>query len=173
MRGPAPGRPGPSRGGGFGPRGIGRPVEKPKDFKGTVKRLGGYLRPHKWKLTIVVAAVIAGNVFSVLAPKIMGQATTILFDGMVNRLQGVGTGVDFAAIGRILLMLGATYAFSTVFGYIQQITMVNVTQQTVYRLREDISAKLGRLPLRFYDYNAHGDTLSRVINDVDMVSQSL
>jgi ATP-binding cassette subfamily B protein len=148
-------------------------VEKPKDFKGTVKRLGGYLRPHKWKLTIVVAAVIAGNVFSVLAPKIMGQATTILFDGMVNRLQGVGTGVDFAAIGRILLMLGATYAFSTVFGYIQQITMVNVTQQTVYRLREDISAKLGRLPLRFYDYNAHGDTLSRVINDVDMVSQSL
>lgn len=170
----APGRPGPGRGpGGFGPRGIGRPVEKPKDFKGTVRRLVGYLRPYRWRLLIVLLAVIGGNIFSILSPKIMGQATTVLFEGMMGRLQGTGLGVDFAAIGRILLLLGLTYLLSTLFGFIQQRVMVKVTQQTVYQLREDISCKLHKLPLRYYDSQTHGDTLSRVTNDVDTVSQSL
>ncbi|HPT83853.1 MAG TPA: ABC transporter ATP-binding protein, partial [Limnochordia bacterium] len=173
MSRPAPGRPTPGRGGGFGPRGIGRPVEKPKDFKGTVKRLAGYLKPHKWRLLLVLVAVVAGNVFAILSPRIMGQATTILFAGMMGRLQGTGSGVDFAAIGRILLFLGAAYAGNTLFNYIQQIIMVTVTQNTVYQLREEVSRKLSRLPLKYYDSTAHGDTLSRVTNDVDTVSQSL
>ncbi len=173
MSRPAPGRPGPGRGGGFGPRGIGRPVEKPKDFRGTVRRLGGYLRPHKWKLLVVLAAVVASNLFSILSPRIMGQATTILFDGMMGRLQGTGIGVDFAAIGRILLLLGVTYAGSTLFNFIQQIIIVSVTQQTVYNLREEVNGKLAKLPLKYYDSTAHGDILSRVTNDVDTVSQSM
>ena len=167
------GRGGRGRGGGFGPRGIGRPVEKPKDFKGTVKRLAGYLRPYRWRLLLVLIATILSNVFSILSPRIMGQATTTLFDGMMNRLQGTGLGVDFAAIGHILIMLGSVYAFSTIFSYIQQMVMVGVTQRTVFQLREDISSKLAKLPLKFYDSTAHGDTLSRVTNDVDTVSQSL
>ncbi|NLM41533.1 MAG: ABC transporter ATP-binding protein [Firmicutes bacterium] len=173
MSRPAPGRPGPGRGGGFGPRGIGRPVEKPKDFRGTVRRLGGYLRPHKWKLLVVLAAVVASNLFSILSPRIMGQATTILFDGMMGRLQGTGIGVDFAAIGRILLLLGVTYAGSTLFNFIQQIIIVSVTQQTVCNLREEVNGKLAKLPLKYYDSTAHGDILSRVTNDVDTVSQSM
>ena len=173
MSRPAPGRPGPGRGGGFGPRGIGRPVEKPEDFRGTVRRLGGYLRPHKWKLLVVLAAVVASNLFSILSPRIMGQATTILFDGMMGRLQGTGIGVDFAAIGRILLLLGVTYAGSTLFNFIQQIIIVSVTQQTVCNLREEVNGKLAKLPLKYYDSTAHGDILSRVTNDVDTVSQSM
>ena len=103
----------------------------------------------------------------------MGQGTTILFEGMMGRLQGTGVGVDFAAIGRILLLLGGTYLFSTLFGYVQQMVMVSVAQQTVYNLREDVSSKLARLPLKYYDATAHGDTLSRITNDVDVISQSL
>ncbi|WP_461371676.1 ABC transporter ATP-binding protein [Candidatus Darwinibacter acetoxidans] len=173
MRRPAPGRGSHGRGGGFGPRGIGRPVEKAKDFRGTLRRLAGYLRPYKWKLLLVMIAAIASNIFSILSPRIMGQATTILFAGMMGRLQGTGVGVDFGAIGRILLLLAGTYVFSTIFGYIQQMIMVGVAQQTVYKLREDVSHKLARLPLKYYDSTAHGDTLSRVTNDVDVVSQSL
>lgn len=173
MRRPAPGRGSHGRGGGFGPRGIGRPVEKAKDFRGTLRRLAGYLRPYKWKLLLVMIAAIVSNIFSILSPRIMGQATTILFAGMMGRLQGTGVGVDFGAIGRILLLLAGTYVFSTIFGYIQQMIMVGVAQQTVYKLREDVSHKLARLPLKYYDSTAHGDTLSRVTNDVDVVSQSL
>jgi len=103
----------------------------------------------------------------------MGQATTILFDGMMGRLQGTGIGVDFAAIGRILLLLGVTYAGSTLFNFIQQIIIVSVTQQTVYNLREEVNGKLAKLPLKYYDSTAHGDILSRVTNDVDTVSQSM
>lgn len=133
----------------------------------------GYLRPHRWKLLVVLAATILGNLFSILSPRIMGQGTTILFEGMMGRLQGTGVGVDFAAIGRILLLLGGTYLFSTLFGYVQQMVMVSVAQQTVYNLREDVSSKLARLPLKYYDATAHGDTLSRITNDVDVISQSL
>ena len=122
---------------------------------------------------MVLAAVVASNLFSILSPRIMGQATTILFDGMMGRLQGTGIGVDFAAIGRILLLLGVTYAGSTLFNFIQQIIIVSVTQQTVYNLREEVNGKLAKLPLKYYDSTAHGDILSRVTNDVDTVSQSM
>lgn len=162
------------RGGGFGPRGIGRPVEKAKDFKGTLKRLVRYMGQHKWSLLLVFVAILLSTVFSILSPKILGQATTVLFEGMLARFEGLsGSGVDFAAIGRILIVLGTIYAFSTLFGYIQQITMVNVAQKTVYNMRKDINLKLARLPLKYYDTTSHGDTLSRFTNDVDVISQSL
>ena len=162
------------QGGGFGPRGIGRPVEKAKDFRGTLKRLIRYMGPHRWSLLVVFLATVLGTVFSILSPKILGQATTVLFDGVLPRMQGVsGAGVDFAAIGRILLMLGTVYLFSTLFNYIQQIVMVHVAQKTVYNMRRDINHKLARLPLKYYDTHSHGDTLSRFTNDVDVISQSL
>jgi ATP-binding cassette subfamily B protein len=129
---------------------------------------------HKWSLFIVFLATILSTLFSVLSPKILGEATTVLFTGMLGRLEGLpGAGVDFAAIARILLMLGTVYVCSAIFGYVQQIIMVNVAQKTVYNMRRDINHKLARLPLKYYDTNSHGDTLSRFTNDVDVVSQSL
>ncbi|HHY15771.1 MAG TPA: ABC transporter ATP-binding protein [Firmicutes bacterium] len=169
----APRRPG-GRGGGFGPRGIGRPVEKAKDFKGTLRRLLRYMRPHAFSLIAVFVFTVLATLFSILSPKIMGQATTILFEGMLGRMRGIAdAGIDYAAIGRILIVLSGVYVLSTIFSYLQQIVMVNVSQKTVYKMREDISQKMARLPLKYYDATAHGDVLSRVTNDVDTVSQSL
>lgn len=168
-RGPAP-----RRGGGFGPRGIGRPVEKAKDFKGSLRRLLTYMRPHLLGLTVVLVLTILSTIFNILSPKIMGRATTVLFTGMLNKMKGVpGASIDFAAVGRILVVLGGLYIFSTAFNYLQQLVMVNVAQKTVYQMREDISHKLARLPLKYYDATTHGEILSRVTNDVDTVSQSL
>ncbi len=161
-------------GGGHGPAGIGRPVEKAKNFKGTIKRLARYMAKHKWSLVIVFVATVLSTLFSVLSPRILGQATTVLFEGMLAKLGGLpGAGVDFSAIGQTLISLGIVYAFSTVFSYVQQVVMVNVAQKTVYNLRRDINHKLARLPLRYYDSTSHGDTLSRFTNDVDVISQSL
>ena len=130
--------------------------------------------PHKWSLLLVFLATIASTLFSILGPKILGQATTVLFAGVLARLQGLpGAGVDFTAILRILGMLGVVYLASTLFGFIQQIVMVNVSQKTVYKMRKDINHKLARLPLHYYDSASHGDTLSRFTNDVDVISQSL
>lgn len=162
------------RGGGYGPRGIGRPVEKAKDFKGTLRRLLTYMRPHYRSLIVVLVLTILGTLFNILSPKIMGQATTILFEGMMAKMRGIpGAAVDFPAVGRILMILAGIYVFSTLFGYLQQLLMVTVSQKTVYKMREDISHKLAKLPLKYYDATAHGDILSRVTNDVDTVSQSL
>lgn len=162
------------RGGGFGPRGIGRPVEKAKDFKGTLKRLVAYMRPHSVGLIIVLIVTLLSTVFNILSPKIMGQATTILFEGMMDKMRGIpGAAIDFSAVGRILLNLAAVYIVATVFGYLQQIIMVNISQKTVFKMREDISLKLAKLPLKYFDSVAHGDILSRATNDVDVVSQSL
>ncbi|NLL43850.1 MAG: ABC transporter ATP-binding protein [Firmicutes bacterium] len=174
MRGHSANRGHGGRGGGYGPRGIGRPVEKAKDFRGTTRRLVRYMGPHKWSLLLVFLATIASTLFSILGPKILGQATTVLFAGVLARLQGLpGAGVDFTAILRILGMLGVVYLASTLFGFIQQIVMVNVSQKTVYKMRKDINHKLARLPLHYYDSASHGDTLSRFTNDVDVISQSL
>lgn len=169
-----PGRGPRGRGGGFGPRGIGRPVEKAKDFKGTLRRLLRYMRPHAFSLVIVFILTILATLFNILSPKIMGQATTVLFEGFLGKMRGVpGASIDFAVIRRILIILGGIYVSSTVFSYLQQMVMVTISQKTVYKMREDISEKMARLPLKYYDATAHGDVLSRVTNDVDTVSQSL
>lgn len=161
-------------GGGHGPGGMGRPVEKAKDFKGTIKRLALYMAKRKWSLMIVFVAIALSTLFSILSPRILGQATTILFEGMLAKLEGLpGAGVDFSAIVRILITLVIFYLFSTIFAYIQQVVMVTVAQKTVYDLRKDVNHKLTRLPLKYYDSTSHGDTLSRFTNDVDVISQSL
>ncbi len=168
---------GPSAGrghGGFGPRGIGRPVEKAKDFKGSLRRLLGYMRPHQLSLVFVLILTILSTVFNIFSPKIMGQATTVLFEGMLAKMRGVpGASIDFEAVGRILMLLAGLYVISAIFSYLQQLLMVNVSQKTVYTMREDISSKLSKLPLKYYDATTHGEILSRVTNDVDTVSQSL
>ncbi|HHY10239.1 MAG TPA: ABC transporter ATP-binding protein [Firmicutes bacterium] len=162
------------RGGGFGPRGIGRPVEKAKDFKGSLRRLAAYMRPHALSLLLVLAFAVLSTVFTIFSPRIMGQATTVLFEGIMAKMQGIpGAAIDFAAVGRILVVLGGLYIAGALFGYFQQLVMVGVAQKTVFKMREDISEKLARLPLKYYDSTTHGEILSRVTNDVDTVSQSL
>jgi len=144
------------------------PVEKPKNFKQTIKRLSGYLHPHRFRLLAVFFAAMLSTVFFIVSPKIMGLATTSLFNSFMS-----GSSVDFKYITNILLALGSLYLLSSLFSYLQQYIMVDVSQQTVYAMREDISHKLSRLPLRYFDSNAHGDILSRVTNDVDNISTTL
>ncbi|KKO54686.1 ABC transporter ATP-binding protein [Paenibacillus sp. DMB20] len=159
---------------GGGPHGPGMPAEKAKDFKGTFRRLTGYLKPHSGKLLAVLVAAILSTVFSIVSPKILGEATTKLFEGLMAQRQGVpGAGIDFAAIQEIMLWLAGLYLFSALFGYIQQYVMAGVAQRTVYNLRKEVSEKLNRLPLKYFDARTHGETLSRVTNDMDNISSTL
>lgn len=166
-----PRRPGP-RGGGHGP--FRMTVEKPKDFKGTMKRLIVYLEPHKFKLFAVILLAILSTVFSIVAPKVMGKATTKLFEGLMMKAQKIpGAGVDFVYIMKILMWLGGLYLLSATFSYLQQFLMAEVSQKTVHHMRGDINDKLSRLPLKYFDNQTHGEILSRVTNDVDNISSTL
>src|SRR2546421_11067878 len=151
-----------------------RPVEKPKDFKKTATRLLGYFIPQKYRLLIVLGAAILGTVFNIVGPKILGLATTKLFEGLIAKFRGVpGAGVDFNYIATVLLILLGLYIISAVFIYIQQYVMAGVAQRTVYRLRREVDEKLSRLPLKFFDSRTHGEILSRVVNDMDNISTTL
>ncbi|OOC63862.1 ABC transporter ATP-binding protein [Paenibacillus ihbetae] len=157
-----------------GPHGPGMPAEKAKDFKGTFRRLTTYLKPHTGKLLIVLAAAMLSTIFGIVSPKILGDATTILFEGFLAKRQGEpGAGIDFAAIQRILLWLAGLYLLSSLFAYIQQYVMAGVAQRTVYDLRKAVYDKLGRLPLKYFDARTHGETLSRVTNDMDNIAGTL
>jgi ATP-binding cassette subfamily B protein len=170
--GAASGRRGGPMGGPFG--GMGMPVEKAKDFKGSARRLIGYLRPHRTALGAVLLMAILSQVFSILGPKILGQATTKLFEGLIAKYQGVpGASIDFNYIGQILMILAGLYVISSAFSYLQQYIMAGVAQRTVYDLRQDVDQKLTRLPLKFYDGRTHGEILSRVTNDVDNIANTL
>jgi ATP-binding cassette subfamily B multidrug efflux pump len=171
--GPRPG--GPMRGPmGGGPMMMGLPVEKPKDFKGTLRRLVAYLRPHAFQLSLVVVMAVLSTLFSILGPKIMGEAVTKLFEGLMARFQGAtGVTIDFEGIAQILLWLVALYVISAIFAYLQQYIMAGVAQRTVYDMREDVNDKLNHLPLKFYDARTHGEILSRVTNDIDNISNTL
>ena len=150
------------------------PVEKAKDFKGTLKRLLNFLKPHQFKLFAVLVLAALSTAFSVMSPKIMGKATTELFEGMMAKYKGIpGAGVDFNYIAHILFVLGALYLISAIFRYLQQYIMVDVAQNTVFRMRSQINDKLSRLPLKFFDAHTHGEILSRVTNDVDTISSTL
>ncbi|MEH7418889.1 ABC transporter ATP-binding protein [Neobacillus drentensis] len=165
-------RPGP--GGGFGPRGIGMPVQKAKDFKGTLKRLIVYLKPYKLQLFSVLLTAIISTVFSIVSPKIMGKATTKLFEGLMMTLKGVpGAKIDFDYIGQIILLLIGLYIISAIFAYLQGFIMAGVAQKTVYNLRKEVEEKLNRLPLKYFDSKTHGEILSRAVNDVDNISTTL
>ena len=170
------GHPGGHGGGPFGggPHGPGMAAEKAKDFKGTFRRLTTYLKPHTGKLLIVLAAAMLSTIFGIVSPKILGDATTILFEGFMAKMQDVpGAGIDFAAIQRILLWLAGLYLLSSLFAYVQQYVMAGVAQRTVYDLRKEVYDKLGRLPLKYFDARTHGETLSRVTNDMDNIAGTL
>lgn len=169
-----PGGPG-GRGPGFGPGGMmGMPVQKAKNFKGTLNRLMRYLKPHRFQLLIVVLAAVLSTVFSIVSPKIMGHATTRLFEGIMAKIKGVpGAHVDYVYIWQIILILIVLYLISALFGYIQQYIMAGVAQKTVFDLRNEVNEKLSRLPLKYFDSRTHGEILSRVVNDVDNISSTL
>jgi len=168
-----PQAPGP-RGPGFGgPRGFGMPPQKPKDFKGTVKRLTGYLKPYAGQLLAILVMGVLGTAFSIIAPKLLGDITTKLFEVVTARIAGVPAEVDYRGIGNIILILLALYAVSSVFTWIQQYWMAGIEQKTVYTLRREVNEKLSRLPLRYFDARPHGETLSRITNDVDNIGNTL
>ncbi|MGE5582923.1 MAG: ABC transporter ATP-binding protein [Bacillota bacterium] len=159
---------------GGGHRPVGMPVEKAKNFKGAVRRLIGYLKPYKYRLLSVFLTAILSTFFSIVSPKILGKATTKLFEGLMLKLRGVpGARVDFDYIFRIILILAVLYILSSLFSYIQQYIMAGVAQTTVFNMRTDVNDKLSRLPLKFFDSRTHGEILSRVTNDIDNISTTL
>lgn len=160
---------------GFGPRGgPGTPVQKAKDFKGTLKRLIGYLKPHKGRLLTVFVAAILSTIFTILGPKILGKATTKIFEGVSLKMERVpGAVIDFDYIFRIIIILIGLYIISSLFSFIQQFVMASVAQRTVYKLREEAEDKISRLPLSYFDGTTTGETLSRIVNDVDNISTTL
>ncbi len=161
------------RGRGRGPV-MGMAFEKPKDFKGTSRRLLAYLKPFSFQLIIVIITAILSTVFATLGPKIMGKATTELYEGVKRKIQGAGgVGIDFDYIFKILIILGVLYVASAIFAYIQQLIMATVTQRTMYNMRNDVNNKLFKLPLKFFDSHTHGEILSRVTNDIDNISHTL
>jgi len=164
---------------GRGPMGaLGRPVEKPKDFKGTLKRFLVYFVPQKYRLLVVLGAAILGTTFNIVGPKILGLATTKLFDGLIAKYQAFqrhqpAPGIDFKYIATVLLILLGLYIISAIFMYIQQYVMAGVAQRMVYRLRREVEEKLSRLPLKFFDSRPRGEILSRAVNDMDNISTTL
>nr|WP_228725221.1 ABC transporter ATP-binding protein [Caproicibacter fermentans] len=149
------------------------PGEKASDFKGTIGRLIKYLGSYKLPILICFAFSAASAVFSIVGPKVLGQATTRLFEGAMGKIAGSGVGIDFSAIARILLTLALLYVLSALFGYIQSWIMAGVSVKISYRFRKDISEKINRLPLSYFDGVSQGEVLSRVTNDVDTVNQTL
>ena len=157
---------GPGRGHGM------MPGEKAKNFKGSVLRLLVFLKPFAPVLIVIVICAIASTIFNIVGPKILGTATTTLAEGLIAKYSGTG-GIDFSKIADILTKLLTIYILSAAFSYIQSWIMAGVTQKVTYKLRKDISEKINRLPLKYFDHQTHGEVLSRVTNDVDTVSQSL
>ncbi len=158
---------------GRGPGGMGGNFEKAKDFKGTAKKLIKYLSVYKISIIAVVVFAICSAVFSIVGPKIMGEATTEIFNGLVGKVLGTTAGINFDKIATILLTLLGLYIISSLFSYLQGFIMSGVNQKVAYNLREKISHKMHKLPLSYFESKTTGEILSRVTNDVDTLSQSL
>ena len=157
----------------MGPGGRGHgPGEKAKNFKGTMKNLLNYLKPFYLKIFIVIIFAVGSTVFAIIGPKILGQATTKLSEGIMAKVMGTG-GIDFDAIWNIILLLIALYAISAIFSYIQGFIMTGVSQSISYNMRKELSEKMDRMPLKYFDTKTHGEVLSRVTNDIDTIAQSL
>jgi ATP-binding cassette subfamily B protein len=191
-------------GGAHGPMAfMAMPAGKPRTFRASFRRLLGELRPDRWRIVLVIVLAVVSVTFAIVGPKLLGEATNILFDGVVGqqlpagmtqeqvaavlRAQGQedlaamvaamdvtpGQGVDFGALATVLGVLVVLYVLSSVFAWAQAYIMAGVTQRTVYRLRRRVEEKLARLPLRYFDRQSRGDILSRVTNDIDNISQTL
>ena len=150
----------------------GMSTEKAKDFKGTMKKLMGYLTQYKIGLLLVVIFAIGSTIFNIAGPKILGKATTELFHGLISKVSGE-SGIDFDKIAKILIGLMCLYVCSALFSFIQGYIMTGVSQKLTYRMRKEISEKIDRLPMGYFDKMTHGEILSRITNDVDTLSQSL
>lgn len=157
-----------------GPAMVGMPVQRAKDFRGTLRRLLGYVRPHLPQLVVVLVLAALSTVFAIATPRVLGDATTVLFEGFMAKRAGIpGAAIDFGRVREILVLLAGLYLLSAACAFGQQYVMAGVAQRIVYRLRQDVDAKLMRLPLRYYDSRPHGETLSRVTNDIDNISNTL
>lgn len=156
--------------GGHGMRGSG---EKAKDFKGTMRRLVSYLAKYRLSIIIVLIFAIGSVTFSVIGPKILGKATTEIFNGLVSKVSGNGTGIDFDAIKRILITLILLYVVSAVLSFIQGFIMSGISQKVAYNLRDELVKKINKLPMKYFDTRTHGEVLSRFTNDIDTLAQSL
>lgn len=156
-----------------GPMGHG-PVmgEKAKDFSGTIKKIFGYMKKYRLRMAVMLVFAVAGTVFTIVGPKILGKATTELFNGLVGKINGTG-GIDFEKIGQILLWTLCLYLFSAVFSFIQGFIMTGISNDVSYSLRKDISGKMNRLPMKYYESRTYGEVLSRITNDVDTLQQGL
>lgn len=159
------------RGGGPG-RGMAAPVEKAKDFKGTIKKLVSYLGAYKIAVFFVMIFAIASTIFNIWGPKILSKAITELFNGLIKKYQGTG-GIDFDKIGGILLFMLGLYVVASLFGIIQGWIMSTISQKITYRMRKEISEKIDRMPMNYFESRTTGEVLSRITNDVDTLGQSL
>lgn len=167
-RGPMGGR-GPM---GYNPHMMGGPVQKARDFKGTLRKLVSYLAPYRAKITLVFLLAIGSTVFMIVGPKILGNATTELFNGILAKIAGTGD-VPFDVIGRILLTALGLYALSAALSYAQGWLMTDVAIEVTYKLRREMMEKINRMPFRYFDGTPHGETLSLLTNDVDTINQTL
>lgn len=151
---------------------VGFPAEKAKDFKATMKKLIAYIGSYKAAIVAVMLFAMAGTVFNIAGPKILGKATTELFMGLTAKIAGTG-GIDFVKIGQILLFTLGLYLFSAAMSFVQGWIMTGVSQKLSYRFREEISRKINHMPLRYFESRTVGEVLSRITNDVDTLGQSL
>ncbi len=155
-----------------GPGGGMMPGEKAKDFRGTTGRLFRYMGAYRYGLAAVMLFAIGGTTFNIVGPKILSKATTELFNGLMAKVSGAG-GIDFEKIGRILLLLLGVYALSACLSFIQGLIMTGISQKLCYRFRKEISGKINRMPLEYFESRTVGEVLSRITNDVDTLGQSL
>lgn len=151
----------------------GGPVEKAKNFKATMKRLWQYISVFRTPIIVVLCFAALSSLFSIVGPKILGKATTKLFEGMMAWMSGSGFFTDFQYIRNCILLLLVLYIFSALFSYLQSYIMAGVSMKITYQFRKDISEKINRLPLSYFDARSHGEVLSRITNDVDLVNQTL
>jgi ATP-binding cassette subfamily B multidrug efflux pump len=147
--------------------------DKARDFKGTMIKLFQYLGPYRVPLVLMMIFAVASTVFIILGPNMLGQATTKLFEGVLGQITGSGTGIDFAAIGRIMLITLGLYLASSLFSFVQGWIMAGISVDIAYRLRQDISSKINKLPFSYFDRISQGEVLAHITNDVDTINQTL
>ncbi len=164
----------PRRTGPGGPMGgpMGRPGEKAKDFRGTMKKLSGYLSKYKIAFLMVFIFAIGGTVFQIVGPTIMGDATTEIANGIIGKIRG-GDGIDFNKLGNILLLLISLYSISSVLSFVMGLITTGIAQKVTYKFRREISEKIHRMPMNYFDQMTHGEILSRVTNDLDTLGNSM
>lgn len=148
------------------------PGEKAKDFKGTMKKLMNYMKRYKIRIFIMLVFAVGGTIFNIVGPKILGKATTELMNGLMGKINGTGS-IDFSKIGTILATVLCLYAVSSVFSFVQGYVMSGISNDVTYCLRKEISQKINRIPMKYFESRTHGEILSRVTNDVDTLQMSL